>query len=84
MDILNYITENSLLLVPVLVIVGMILKNVELIPDKYIPVILLPLGVLGAMAMNGWNVEQAIQGILVTGCAVYGHQLYKQLKKNGE
>lgn len=84
MDILNYITENALLLIPVLVIVGMILKNVELIPDKYIPVILLPLGVLGAMAMNGWSVEQAIQGVLVTGCAVYGHQLYKQLKNNGE
>ena len=84
MDILNYITENAIILVPVLIIVGMILKNVELIPDKYIPVILLPIGVLGAMAIGGWNVEMAIQGILVTGCAVYGHQLYKQLKNNGE
>lgn len=84
MDILSYVTENALILVPVLVIVGMILKNVELIPDKYIPVILLPFGVLGAMAIGGWNVEMAIQGILVTGCAVYGHQIYKQLKKDGE
>ena len=84
MDILNYITENSLLLVPVLIIIGTILKNTEFIPDKFIPVILLPFGVLCAMAINGWNVEQAIQGVLVTGCAVYGHQVYKQLKNNGE
>ena len=79
MDILNYITENSLLLVPVLIIIGTILKNTE-----FIPVILLPFGILGAMAVNGWSVEQAIQGVLVTGCAVYGHQIYKQLKNNGE
>ena len=84
MDILSYVTENALILVPVLVVVGMILKNIELIPDKYIPVILLPLGILSAMAIGGWNVEMAIQGVLVTGCAVYGHQIYKQLKKNGE
>ncbi len=84
MDILTYITENSLILVPVLIIVGTILKNVQIVPDKYIPVILLPLGVLGAMAIGGWNVETAIQGILVTGCAVYGHQIYKQLKKEDE
>ena len=84
MDILKYITENALLLIPVLIIIGTILKNTEFIPDKFIPVILLPFGILGAMAVNGWSVEQAIQGILVTGCAVYGHQIYKQLKKDGE
>ena len=84
MDILTYITENSLILIPVLVVLGTIIKNIEVIPDKYIPIILLPFGILGAMAISGWNVETAMQGILVTGCAVYGHQIYKQLKKDGE
>ena len=43
--------------------------------------ILLPLGVVGAMALGGWTVDSAIQGILVTGTAVYGNQIVKQLKK---
>jgi hypothetical protein len=30
------------------------------------------------MAIAGWTVEGAIQGVLVTGAAVYGNQLWKQ------
>lgn len=80
MEILSYITENALILVPVLLILGQIIKNIKVIPDKFIPLILLPFGVVGAMALGGWTVQSAIQGILVTGCAVYGNQIYKQLK----
>ena len=80
MEILNYITENALILVPVLLILGQIVKNIKVIPDKFIPLILLPFGVVGAMALGGWTVDCAIQGVLVTGCAVYGNQIYKQLK----
>lgn len=82
MEILSYITENAIILIPVLIIIGMILKKLEFIPDKWIPVILLPLGVVGAMTLGGWTVTSAIQGVLVTGAAVYGNQLVKQLKKN--
>lgn len=80
MEILNYITENALILVPVLLILGQLVKNIKVIPDKFIPLILLPFGVVGAMALGGWTIESAIQGVLVTGCAVYGNQIYKQLK----
>ncbi len=82
MEILAYITEKAIILIPVLIIIGLILKKLELIPDKYIPLILLPLGILGAMALGGWTVESAIQGILVTGAAVYGNQIVKQLRKD--
>lgn len=82
MEILSYITENALVLIPVLLIIGKIIKNIQKIPDKWIPVILLPLGILGSMALGGWTVDGAIQGILVTGAAVYGNQIYKQLKKS--
>ena len=82
MEILTYITENAIILIPVLIIIGLILKKLEFIPDKYIPLILLPLDVVGAMALGGWTFESAIQGILVTGAAVYGNQIVKQLKKN--
>lgn len=81
MEILTYITENALILIPVLIILGHIIKNVEFINDKYIPLILLPMGILGAMALGSWSVTSAIQGVLVTGAAVYGNQIYKQLNK---
>lgn len=81
MDFMNYILENALVLIPVLLIVGQIIKGIEVLPNKYIPVLLLPVGVVGAMALCGWTVDGAIQGVLVTGAAVYGNQLVKQLKK---
>ncbi|MBO5935657.1 MAG: phage holin family protein [Clostridia bacterium] len=81
MDIITYVTENALILIPVLIIVGQIIKTVQFIPDKYIPLILLPFGVVGAMALGEWNVQSAIQGVLVTGAAVYGNQIYKQMSK---
>lgn len=82
MEILQYITQNALILIPVLIIIGQIIKGIEKIPDKWIPLILLPLGIVGAMALGGWTVDSAIQGILVTGTAVYGNQIVKQLKKD--
>ena len=81
MEILSYIMENALVLIPVLVIIGEIIKNIEKIPDKWIPLILLPIGIAGALALGGLSVDSAIQGILVTGAAVYGNQIVKQLKK---
>ena len=81
MEILTYVTEKAIVLIPVLLILGQILKNLEFIPDKFIPLILVPFGVIGAMALGGWTVESAVQGILVTGTAVYGNQIVKQLNK---
>lgn len=81
MDVLTYITENAYILIPALLIIGQIIKNIKVIPDKWIPLILLPFGVVGAMALGGWTFEAVLQGILVTGVTVYGNQIYKQLSK---
>ena len=82
MDIYTYLIEDALILVPALLILGTIIKGIDFIPDKYIPLILLPVGILGAIVGGGFNVGSIIQGILVTGAAVYGNQLVKQLKKD--
>ncbi len=78
MDFAQYITQNALILIPALYIVGMVIKNTEKINDKYIPLILLFLGILGAVGIMGPSVESVIQGILVTGATVYTNQLIKQ------
>ncbi|MGN1358647.1 MAG: phage holin family protein [Bacilli bacterium] len=80
-NILNFVVDNALVLVPVIYVIGAILKGTEVIKDKYIPVILLPVGVLLAMFLLGFNVQAFIQGILVVGVSVYGNQLVKQIKK---
>ena len=76
----EYIVENALVLVPVLNIIGMIIKNTEKIKDKYIPLILLFFGIVGTIAILGISVDSVVQGVLVTGTAVYGNQVVKQLK----
>ena len=81
MDIVSYIVEKCLILVPCLLVLGSILKGTEKIKDKYIPVILLPLGIAGAIALGGFTVDSIIQGILVSGAAVYCNQLFVQGKK---
>ena len=77
----DYILDNALILIPAIYVIGAILKGTELIKDKYIPVILLPIGVILAMLLVGFNVNGFIQGILVTGVAVYANQLVKQTLK---
>ena len=81
MDIIGYIVDNALILIPALIVVGAIIKQVEAIPNKWIPLILLPLGIAGALALGGLSADSVIQGILVTGAAIYGNQLVKQLGK---
>ena len=81
MDIFECIKSNALILIPALNIIGMILKGIDKFPNKYIPLVLLVFGVTGCILLIGPNVQGAVQGVLVTGCAVYGHQMVKQMKK---
>lgn len=81
MELLTYILEKGLILIPVLNILGAFIKGIEKIPDKYIPLILLVLGVLGAFGLMGFSVDAAVQGVLIAGAAVYGNQVVKQLKQ---
>lgn len=84
MEILNYILENALILIPVLNILGMILKGINALDNKWIPLILLVFGLAGCFGIMGFTVNAAIQGILVTGAAVYGNQIVKQLHSKEE
>ena len=81
MNLLNFIFEKAIILVPALNIIGAILKSTKKIKDNYIPLILLVFGILGAIIIMGFSGESIIQGILITGCAVYGNQVVKQLQK---
>lgn len=81
MDLMNYVKESCLILIPALLVIGSVIKGTEKIANKYIPVILLPLGIAGAIAFLGLTPEAVIQGILVSGASVYCNQLFKQINK---
>ena len=80
-DLANYIIEEELILIPVLYVIGTMLKNLEKISDKYIPVILLVVGIVFSIALCGLSVYSVIQDILITSVTVYTNQLIKQISK---
>lgn len=85
----DYIKPELLVLIPVLYILGLMLKKTEKINDKYIPVMLGIIGiVLSAIYVAAvsdiclMSVFTAVtQGILVAEAAVYVNQLVKQNKE---
>ena len=79
MELLNYILDNALILIPVLNVLGLIIKHLSFIDNKWISLILLVFGIAGSFGLMGFTVDAAVQGVLVTGVAVYGNQLVKQL-----
>ena len=90
MDITNYIMPELLLIVPVLWVIGKLLKEADFIRDKLIPLILGGVGILLSVcwvvgAANHISVTVVFtavtQGILCAGAAVYGNQIFKQLRK---
>lgn len=80
MEIIEYIIAEALIIIPVLWILGTFLKKTPKIPDWVIPWVLMLIGILLALGLLGISVDAAIQGILVSGAAVLGHQLVKQTK----
>lgn len=83
--LLQYVTEQALILVPALYVIGIFLKKTPHIADWGIPWILLILGVTGGIMLTGDIFKGAVQGVLVTGATVLSHQLVKQsLNKKNE
>ena len=82
MDFQSFLIDKMLILVPVLYIIGMMIKSTPKVKDWEIPWILLVLGVGGAVALSFTAgipiVEAIIQGILVTGVTVFTNQLIVQ------
>lgn len=83
LEILKFIKPEILILIPALIVLGLILKKTPQVKDWLIPNILLGFGIVlsililslqgGFTSINILN--GFIQGILVTGMAVYVHQL---------
>lgn len=76
--------EEAIIVVPVLWVLGKIVKETPRVKDWTIPYILLVIGIVLTIGILGVNVDAIIQGILVSGLAVFGHQLFIQTKERDE
>lgn len=79
----KFLLEQALVLVPVLMFFGYLLKKTPHIANWMIPWILLVLGVAGGLAVLGLNISAVLQGIIAAGVAVFSHQLYSQSRRQG-
>lgn len=78
---MEFIVEEALVIIPALWVIGAILKRTPQIPDWSIAYILLVLSEVGAISLLGLSPQSVVQGVLVAGAAVLGHQLLKQAKE---
>ena len=91
MNIIDFIPQNLFIAIAVIYVLGIFLKRIESVPDKWITVILMLFGITVAIlldiiqgqydtlykaALNG-----LLQGILCWGVAVGVNQTLKQIQK---
>ena len=85
MDFTSYLIDKMLVLVPVLYIIGMMIKSTPAVKDWLSPWIILGLGLIGAVGIGITAgipiVDAIIQGILVAGVTVFTNQLIMQTKE---
>lgn len=76
-----FISEKAYILIPTIYIIGMFLKSLESIPDKYIPMVLLFISIVLSASINGLGADSFIQAVLCCGVAVFFNQTFKQITK---
>ena len=82
MDIINFIIDEGLIMIPVLYIIGEIIKFTGVLNNKWIPLTLLVFSILFTpLLLGGFTPDNIVQAVLVTGVTVLGDQLIKQTGK---
>ncbi len=82
MNFLEYIIEEGLVMVPVLFILGEIIKRTELLDNNWIPLALLLISIgFTPFLLGGYVATNIVQAILVAGATVFGNELIKQTGK---
>lgn len=81
-DATLYINQNMLYLIPVLYFIGMFIRSLQKVPNKFIPFILLALAIIISFAILGLTKTALVQGVLIAGTAVFVNQMFQQFIPN--
>ncbi|HBF4648635.1 holin [Clostridioides difficile] len=79
-NLISFIPEQLLILVAALSIIGKGCKKYKQLDNKYIPVVLLILGIGFSIWMLGLNPVAVLQGVICWGISIGINQTYKQFK----
>lgn len=84
MDILEFILEDGLIMIPALYVIANIIKNLEMMNKKYIPVIVLICSLILSplILLGGYTASNIVQSILIAGATVFTHELI-EVRKEG-
>ncbi|MCI9975610.1 phage holin family protein [Clostridioides difficile] len=83
-NLISFIPEQLLILVAALYVIGAGCKKYKQLDNKYIPVVLLALGVGFSVWMLGLNADAVLQGVICWGISIGINQTYKQLKEKNK
>ena len=79
MDIVNYVVQEGLVMIPVLYIIGEVVKGTELLSNEWIPLALLVISVgFTPLLLGAYTADNIVQAVLVAGATVFGNELIKQ------
>lgn len=82
MDILNYVVQEGLVMIPALFIIGEIIKATELLGNKWIPLTILIVSIgFTPLVLGAYTANNIVQAVLVAGVTVFGNELIKQTSK---
>lgn len=81
MDITEYVKEEALVIIYVLYILGAFLKQADFLNNKFIPIVLVFMGIVMALGLLGLSFGSAVQGVLCAGGAVLTNEVITQAKK---
>lgn len=80
-NLLKFIPEQLLILIAATYVMGVFLKKIESVKDKYITIILMIFTITFSMILTGLSATAFLQGILCWGVSVGLNQTAKQLAK---
>lgn len=81
MELIQFVPEQLIIVIAVLGGVGVLLKNTPNIPDWIIPYVLMIIGVVAAISINGFSTTSILQGVIASFCSTGVNQLFKQYQK---
>lgn len=82
MDLMQFVAEANIVVVAVLWALGEVIKHMDGLKDKFIPIILVLVGVGLMVWQDGFVPMSVMQGILCAGAAVLVDQVAKQAGKD--
>lgn len=83
-SVITFVDPSLLIVVVACWIIGYVVKQTPQIPDWSIVYIVTLIAIVIVVAMQGFDVDAVLQGVLCGAVAVYGNQIIKQVKKAGD